>query len=111
MRKHYIQIVVIAALHLVASFAWLLTSAGASLDGLESGSSVSLLERISSVAGHILLYPVFTPLSGVLSKTLGGVGWMVLIVNSLVWAAAVTYLLQVATPHRRRGAPRRPLPG
>jgi hypothetical protein len=108
LRRHYVLIPSIAALHLAASVALLLTSAGASLDRLETGSSPPLLERISSAVGNVLLYPVFIPFSGVLGMSSGVIGWMLLILNSLVWAAAVKYLLQIATAHRRRAAARRP---
>jgi hypothetical protein len=108
MRRHFILIPSLTVLHLVASVALLLASAGASLARLETGASLSVAEQISSAAGNILLYPVFVPSSGVPSRSSGGIGWMLLIINSLVWAAVITYLLHIATVHRRRVAQCRP---
>lgn len=102
MRSSYILVAGVALLHLAVSGLLLLVGAGASLTALESGVRQPILAQVSSLAGRVLLFPVFIPGSEWLSRSSGAVGWALLILNSLVWGAAFYGLLRVLRSRRSR---------
>lgn len=94
MRK-YLLVPVIAVLHLGVSGALLLSNAGSSLGRLESGEAPGGLGQVAAAVGQLLLYPLFIPASARFRSS-GPVSWLLLIGNSLVWAALIYFLVRLA---------------
>lgn len=102
MRRDYLLLPGIAAMHLALSGLLMLLGGGASLAAIETGGELSSLSRGAGVAAEILLHPLFIPASEWLPKSSGVVGWAVLILNSFLWAAACYALVRWHRVHRRR---------
>ncbi|HEY0021170.1 MAG TPA: hypothetical protein VGC13_33010 [Longimicrobium sp.] len=101
-RNRYLLVPGIAVLHLAVSGLLLLGGTGASLGAVETGAELSLLAQLSNAAGRMLLYPVFIPVTELFPRSSGGMGWALLILNSLVWAGTAYLLLRVVRARRVR---------
>lgn len=104
MRSPYLLVPSAALLHLAVSGLLLLLSAGASLGTFERGPNQALLAQVLNTTGTILLYPVFIPATGLLTRPSSTVAWVLLILNSFVWAAAAVLLLKLVRARTIRRA-------
>ncbi len=92
--KKTIIIFCLSIIHAIASFSLLLASISQVMHRFDTGELPSIGNKITDMLSMILLYPIFYPIliSGGAKMFPGKTGYIILIINSFIWAIAIYWI-------------------
>jgi hypothetical protein len=95
--------------HAVLSFVLFMASVGATMGRLDTGEAATAGERIFGTVAEILLWPLFAPLADWGGRSVdaifpGVLGYLPLLLNSLLWALAIVIAWRWLRRRRAAGA-------
>lgn len=95
--------------HAALSFVLLIASFGAGMGRFDTGETATAGQRILDRVAEILLWPLFAPLAQWGGPTVnallpGVLGYIPLLLNSLLWALAIVFVWRRLLPNRATGA-------
>ena len=104
--KRILIILALAAIHFALSFAFFLLSFAGGMSRFDGARESSILERVVNGIAYVLLFPLVQ-----LAVRAGG-GWMTgalgyvpFILNSLLWAIAIYFVINFLARPRTTGSP------
>ncbi len=97
--KRFLPVLLITLCHASVTFLLFLQAFGMGMARFDTGAPSTLLERVISAAATVLMYPLITPILqwrlGWLNSLFPGLfGYIPFVLNSLIWALVLTYLLR-----------------
>lgn len=101
--KRALIVFVLAIVHFVLSFSFFLLSFGGGMSRFDAAGETSIGERIIDALAYVLLFPLVQLAVRIGGGWLNGFfGYVPFILNSLLWAALLYYLINFFVLRRRR---------
>src|SRR4051794_26464706 len=93
--SHRTGILILAVLHLVVTDALTVAAFSLTMERFDTGESPTLTERVIEVSGRVLRFPVVSCALSIGLRLPGPTGYLPFILNSLLWANAVSWLFRI----------------